>query len=289
MNTEIKLLKLTKFKKRRIKIKNYDINYVEKGSSGDPIIFIHGANIGWGQWYKNLNFFSKHFRVFAIDLPGAGNSSKIDFENANFEKDYVEIISEFIRLNKLKNVILIGHSLGGWVSCKASQNNKLIKKIILVNTVGLTTSVPLKYKLAGIDIFAKILSNKILFPSIKNLSEFLAGAYFDKNKLDKNLLNYYYEGINENPKLHPLLLINKISGFFKVRDKFILKNKLLQSLPKTLLICGKHDPLINKDEIENKIKEFKNCQIIYIEDSSHVPFLEKYEEFNTIVLEFIKN
>src|SRR3989338_9691584 len=103
--------------KKNIKIGDHLINYIECGS-GEPLVLVHGANIGWGQWHKNIPELSKYFKIYSIDLVSAGGSSKIDFQNLNLEHDLVDVVDQFITSKSLNRVNLLGHSLGGWIALK---------------------------------------------------------------------------------------------------------------------------------------------------------------------------
>lgn len=81
--------------------------------SGPPLLLLHGANIGWGAWFPNLPAFAQKFTVYALDLPGSGHSSFIDFRHADLDKDFVETVAQFRALKKIENTKIIGHSLGG--------------------------------------------------------------------------------------------------------------------------------------------------------------------------------
>src|SRR3989338_8088252 len=96
----------------RVSVLGHEINYAVCGS-GKPLLLIHGANIGWGEWYANIAELVKHYRVFALDLPGSGNSSKIDFLSFDAEKDFVEVVERFMIDLNLTGAALVGHSVGG--------------------------------------------------------------------------------------------------------------------------------------------------------------------------------
>src|SRR5688572_2492739 len=103
----------TPIKFGRVELKEYSINYIEAGS-GAPILLLHGANIGWPQWYKNIAELAKHFRVYALDLPGAGDSTVVDFHKMEFEQ-FVGIVDEFVGKMGFKKLDLVGSSFGGWI------------------------------------------------------------------------------------------------------------------------------------------------------------------------------
>ncbi len=59
------------------------------------------------------------------------------------------------------------------------------------------------------------------------------------------------------------------------------------SLP-TLIICGKEDALTPPKYAEFLQKKIKNSTLVLIEDSGHVPLLERPEEVNNAIEKFIK-
>ena len=75
------------------------------------MLFVHGWCINKEYWDDQSRYFSDKYKVVALDLPGFGRSGKNRTE-WTFEQ-YADDINEFIKAEKLKNVILIGHSMSG--------------------------------------------------------------------------------------------------------------------------------------------------------------------------------
>ena len=68
MNSEYNLAKIvgTGLKIHQVKINSYTINYITMGK-GEPVLLLHGLNIGWGEWYPNIAALSKQFTVYAVE------------------------------------------------------------------------------------------------------------------------------------------------------------------------------------------------------------------------------
>jgi len=88
-----------------------EIGYRDVGKGDTTLFFVHGSYVDQTYWDKQVNFFKDKYRVITIDLPGHGTSGKHreQWSIEGFGNDVVNIVREL----KLKNVILIGHSLGG--------------------------------------------------------------------------------------------------------------------------------------------------------------------------------
>ena len=93
------------------KVNNTTIAYNQYGNGDTTLLFVHGWCINKEYWNDQSKYFSDKYKVVALDLPGFGNSGKNRSE-WTFE-NYTDDINEFIKAEKLKNVILIGHSMSG--------------------------------------------------------------------------------------------------------------------------------------------------------------------------------
>ena len=98
---------------KQIKIRNnqVEINYFKQGKGDTTLMFLHGWCINGTYWKNQLEYFSKNFSVYAIDLPGFGKQ-KADRTNWNIV-EYAHDVAAFIDTLglKLKNVVIIGHSM----------------------------------------------------------------------------------------------------------------------------------------------------------------------------------
>jgi len=52
-----------------------------KWGSGPPLVLFHGGSGSWTHWIRNVEALSRHFSVWAIDLPGMGDSSPFNAED----------------------------------------------------------------------------------------------------------------------------------------------------------------------------------------------------------------
>jgi pimeloyl-ACP methyl ester carboxylesterase len=55
-----------------------ELHYVSAGASGSPILLVHGFPETWWTFHKVIPLLASTHRVFAVDLPGFGDSSNSD-------------------------------------------------------------------------------------------------------------------------------------------------------------------------------------------------------------------
>jgi pimeloyl-ACP methyl ester carboxylesterase len=105
----------------KIRDKQVEINYLRQGHGDTTILFLHGWCIDGTYWKHQVEYFSKNYNVYAIDLPGFGKS-KAERTNWTIE-EYANDVTAFIDTMNLKNVVIIGHSMAGEIMLQTALSN----------------------------------------------------------------------------------------------------------------------------------------------------------------------
>lgn len=245
-----------------LKVKDLDIYYQNLGS-GQDIVLLHG----WGQdvstWWSVAEDLSKFGKLWMIDLPGFGRSSVPNKAFGN--REYSEVILEFMKKLEIKNPILVGHSLGGRIAIKtASLNGSKISKLILEDSAGIKPRQdgfkPVLY--IGAKLF------KYLVPNFFNIKEVLRQKFYASLEAD-----YIDAGLMKNT-------LTKL-----------LDEDLSLDLPKidneTLIIWGENDRAVPVSDGLFMYRKIKNSRIEIIENVGHFPHLEERGKFLNYVEDFI--
>ena len=109
--------------------------YEAYGTHGSPILLLHGFAGSTYSWNKVIPRLEKNHRVIAVDMKGFGRSDKpMDGHYSLY--DQTDLISQFIDKLDLRDLTVVGHSMGGGVALmlaidevkhKRGRINKLIK------------------------------------------------------------------------------------------------------------------------------------------------------------------
>lgn len=89
------------------------INFSKKGS-GDTIILLHGFCENSNMWLHFQNVLAEKYTVYAIDLPGFGQSDAL--QKGFSLKDMAALIIDWAKEEEIEKACWIGHSLGGYVA-----------------------------------------------------------------------------------------------------------------------------------------------------------------------------
>jgi len=110
------------------------LHYVRQGSAGaTPLILLHSNGGSWRQFAQTLDRFSERFEVFAVDLPGQGDSFPLS-DHISIEQ-YSELILEFVNALDLRAATVLGCSVGGSVAIDlAARHPDRFDRLVIVET-----------------------------------------------------------------------------------------------------------------------------------------------------------
>jgi pimeloyl-ACP methyl ester carboxylesterase len=105
-------------RKTAISFDGVEIVYSIQGENEPALVFIHGGFADQTFWPEQMKYFSRYYKVIALDMAGHGESgrNRKDWSVDTFAED----VAAVVRKEKLKKAVLIGNSLGGPVSVKAA-------------------------------------------------------------------------------------------------------------------------------------------------------------------------
>lgn len=106
-----------------------ELYYIEKGT-GEPLILLHGNGENHEYFMHQINYFSKAYRVIAIDTRGHGKSPRGE---APFTiRQFAEDLHDFMRAHQIEKANILGFSDGGNIAMVfALRYPECVKKLIL--------------------------------------------------------------------------------------------------------------------------------------------------------------
>jgi pimeloyl-ACP methyl ester carboxylesterase len=277
------------------KIDHLTISYLCEGIDNSrkmPVVFVHGNSQSSRCFQKQLeSALSDMYRLYALDLPGHGKSSKgLDPRSDYSLRGYAKIVTAFAETVDAQDAVFVGWSLGGHILIEAATELCETKGMMIVGTP------PLGIPPRMADAFtshpaSQLLSKTELTPG--EIETFLSSLFspepetaLPKESGAQNLerLKQFREDISAaDAKIREALGVVISEGNY--RDELKVVEKLVKPLA---VIHGKEDQLVRRDYFETVT--FNNLwknRIIEIEYAGHTPHWEQPEQFNAILKDFL--
>ncbi|MCL9809228.1 alpha/beta fold hydrolase [Flavobacterium luminosum] len=271
-------------------IDNLEIAYVKEGKGKQTLLFIHGLSSNADAWYRNIETLKENYTCVALDLPGFGKSTKV--APAYTPSFFAEIAYKLTQQLKLKNITVVGHSMGGQTAVKLALNYpKKIQSLILVAPAGIesftATESQIMKNAVTVDAVAKTTDEQI----VRNyqLNFFKLPEEAEKMITDR-------KNIKETTDFqeHCNAIVKSIAGMLDDPTQ----HQLNRITHKTLIIFGENDylipnrylhPTLTVTTVGQTAKEnIKNSTLHFIPQSGHFVQFEKPTETNQIISNWLK-
>ena len=248
------------------KVNNTTIAYNQYGNGDTTLLFVHGWCINKEYWIDQSKYFSDKYKVVTLDLPGFGRSGKNRSE-WTFE-NYTDDISEFIKSEKLKNVILIGHSMSGDILLL--MDTKYPESIIGI--VGIDN-----LKRPGVKLSEEEWKQvESFFAMMDSSFSGTVEAYTKENlfrpSADTSIVNRV---INDFKMNDSVIAMKVLRSLIDVSQK---EKDMMQQLKHTLYLVNSDSDTTHIDSLKKYCKA--SAEVVYVHGTGHYPMIEKPTEFN---------
>ncbi|MDQ3929381.1 MAG: alpha/beta fold hydrolase [Chloroflexota bacterium] len=240
---------------RYVDVSGTRVRYMEagRGHTGAALLLVHGYNGSCDYWHpRTLAGLAAERHVIALDLPGNGLSGKLREHTLDA---YVDFIPAFLDSLGLDTVDLLGHSMGGQVAIAAvAAHPRRFRKLVLVDSAGLPELVKLHW-LAPFKMLTDSCMRQVsLYPSYIKIA---------------------------------LRARTPWEGLDIVRNRGISRSLKSLAIP-TLIIWGSRDRVVPLEHGAFMAKHIQGARLVIMRGAGHMPFYQKPEEFNRLVLTFLR-
>ncbi|HEV2176150.1 MAG TPA: alpha/beta fold hydrolase [Terriglobia bacterium] len=121
---------------RHVQLGSCRVHYLVAGA-GRPLVLVHGLGGSADDWGLMLPALVRHgFRVYAIDLPGYGQSDRPDVDySIAYETD---ALRQFFDSQRIAQASLGGWSMGGWVALKFTlAHPERVRRVVVYDSAGI--------------------------------------------------------------------------------------------------------------------------------------------------------
>ncbi|SEK80931.1 Pimeloyl-ACP methyl ester carboxylesterase [Aquimarina amphilecti] len=253
--------------------KGIEINYHVSGK-GSPIVFLHGFLENLTMWDEIVSYFSDTYTCITIDLLGHGKTDCIGYIHRM--EDMAEAVDAVINNIITDQPVLIGHSMGGYVSLAyLDLFPKKLSGLVLLNSTSFSDSEERKINRSRAIGIVKKNPNAYTSMAIANL--------FAK----ENRIKYksQIEKIKDEASKNPLQgIISALEGM-KIRKDYT-ETLLTFNKPK-IIFAGKKDPVLS---YQQNLEESKLCNTDFISfEGGHMSYIENKDDLLKSLDQFLSN
>jgi 4,5:9,10-diseco-3-hydroxy-5,9,17-trioxoandrosta-1(10),2-diene-4-oate hydrolase len=257
------------------------IHYSRAGE-GRPLLLLHGLLGGSFCWRRNIEALSRRHTVFAIDLPGHGESKAPCQLDCSMPAQAERVSSLLERLN-LEEVDVVGCSWGGAIAMFFAAQSSKVRSLVLAAPVNPWSNLGAgRVRFLNGRIGAAFL--RMTWPVSSPLYHTaLARMYGDPRRLSAGTVEGYRSMIMRTGRVNNIL--NALRSWEK--DVNVLRAAIPRIKARSFLIWGTRDGAVDVRSAEPLRHVLPQCQLKVIEGAGHLPFEETPEEFNRLVLDFV--
>jgi pimeloyl-ACP methyl ester carboxylesterase len=238
---------------------------VKRAGAGAAMLMLHGQG-GAPRFHPAMQALAERFEVIIPIAPGFGGSPAPSWLETI--SDLANFYLEFLETLDLRDVHLVGLSLGGWVAADvAVRNASRLASLTLVDAPGI--------EVPGVAY---------LDPSSLSPEEAVRANYFDPRRGDESVLRMLAPE-NEAVRLSNQRLVAKLAWATRYHDPQLQRWLHRIRIP-TLVLWGANDRLFPPAYGAAWHAAIPGSRLVVLERCGHLPIQEKPEAFTAIVGEF---
>ena len=271
-----------------IEVDGYRVHYLDYGPRDTelpPIVLMHGAGPGSGNWYAQIAALQEKRRVIALDGPMFGLSDLAELKEHPTAFG-ARFLVRFLDEMGIDQVDFAGLSFGGaLVLTAAIDHPERVRKLVLVDSAGFGRGIPFAWRL----VHAPWLGTVLFKPS-----RFIRDRVFEKwevrnpEKPDRDAYTGYSYAVRVRPGRSDAMKdgMKRFTSWLGQRKRFSVRD-LRQVTASTLVMWGDDDQIFPVSHGERAARLIPQAILEVIPDAGHVCFWDQPELANAFLVEFL--
>lgn len=269
-----------------------EIQLAIREGQGIPVLCVHGLTANCRSWDVMAAGLNPPHSILAMDLRGRGLSDKpaAGYSLQQHVQDIFHVLDDL----DLKTVVLMGHSLGAYISVAfAAQYPVRVGKVILVDGGGQLA--PAQWDKIGLAIKPSLDRLGQTFPTFESYVENMKKAPVLQPWSPEIEAYFRYEsetvkgGVRS--RIHPEHILEEVQNVHQTAP-----SEYYPKLTCPVLILRATDGILSRDDlvlpeaaVENMISEISNARRVDIEGSNHYSILfQPNDQRDQAILNFLK-
>ncbi|WP_280180058.1 alpha/beta fold hydrolase [Nocardia farcinica] len=271
---------------RTVTTRDWTLRYYEAGpADARPIVLLHGSGpgaTGWSNFAGNIPALAERFHVYAVDLPGWGESDAVTVD----QLDHPAAAVQFLDAVGIEQAAFVGNSMGGHTALRLAIDHP--ERVSHLVTMGppIGTMPTLFGAGDGPSEGLKVLIAAYRDPSPENMRRLVEVMTFDKARFATPEL---VRARSDAALARPEHLRNYVAGLPAGAPipHWVDRSKLADIAAPTLLIHGKDDRVVSYENTLFLLAHIPDSRAVLLNRCGHWAMIEHAAEFNRLVADFV--
>lgn len=257
--------------------------YYAKAGDGPPVVLLHGLGASHLTCQENIEALATHFTVYAMDIPGHGDSVK---EGVSYTI-YASVSFTFGSLDAmgLSSAALVGNLMGGLIALKSAlAEPERITHLVLIDTAGFGKEIAPFLRLMSLPFVGELAEKQAARSTANMLRQIFAGKNIATEALIAELVR-----IRSLPGARSAVLKTLREGVdvFGMKRKHRLLGRL-PDLPMPLMVVwGGRDRFFPVAHAYAAADMVPSTRLLVLPEAGHWPHMQEPDVFNAELIMFL--
>lgn len=270
-----------------VELDKYRVHYWEAGA-GHPVVLLHGGGpgaTGMTNYSRNIGPLARHFRVFAIDMPGWGDSDTLEDETGHPGYQLAGVMVQFLDALGISKAAFVGNSLGGLTSVTiATLYPDRVSHLI---TMGAPAPFPPTLAPSGPSEGIKVLAETFRDTSPANMKRLVQVMVYDGAYATDELAEARSRAALAKPEHLARWSRPRSTNLGSPLPYWSLGSRIRDVSAPTLVIHGRDDRVVPFENALQLVSNIPDSRMLLLNRCGHWAQIEHAEEFNQVVTSFI--
>jgi pimeloyl-ACP methyl ester carboxylesterase len=271
------------------RIQDLEISYYQSGEKGKPVILLHGGGMDSAMlsWREVLPVLGDHFRIFAPDWPGYGDSQEL---SRPYALDRLKsILKGLVDHWGVERASLVGLSMGGGAALGFTLAfPQQVEKLVLVDSYGLrkkASNHPLSYFNVQVP-----LTRRLMWRGIRKdkglIRAVLRNIFANPDRITDRIVDEIFAAVQNPAGERAFYAYQKHEMTWKgFRNCFV--DRLPEIHQPTLFVHGEKNSLAPIEMIQQAVERMPDAKLAAMPDTGQWAPREYPEEFSQLVIDFL--
>ena len=261
-----------------LKVSNAQLYYEESGS-GEPLVLIPGFASGAWSWSWQFDALAKNFRVVTFDPRGIARSTIAAGEAVSIPSISDDTVGILDKL-ELERAHILGISFGGFVALDlALRYRDRVDKLVLAST---SFGGP-NHVAPSMQVLAAFANTEGLNTS-ERIRKYLTVSFSPEFVETNSETVERFCQLREENSVPQDVYMQQLQAALN----FNVEKEVGKIRAETLVVTGDQDAVVPAQNSQNLAAAIPTSRLEFIRSTGHMAFVERADEFNRLVAEFLK-